>query len=283
MNDANAVNLPIGGAQFSITETTPIEYVSVTDSSEGYGAVVVSNGETREFAFADKNGNGISAPNGANVIVLTYKVPEDCEPGTYPVEFSNNDFFNISSGDGLDMTEQIERVNGAIIVKSPITTTSTSTPTTTTTEAAIITTEPTTTTTEDITTIPEPTITTEATTTSTTATENHIASDEELCNWSINDYNDKNEGNAVSAEITEKSNNQYEITLIDDSDNVLDVYEIDPETGIGTDSNGNEVNLPQTGNNSLTNIMTVLGACVMTVFGFVSVRFSRIFRRKENE
>ncbi|MDE5854151.1 MAG: hypothetical protein K2H19_03715, partial [Ruminococcus sp.] len=173
VNDANAVNLPIGGAQFSITETTPIEYVSVTDSSEGYGAAVVSNGETREFAFADKNGNGISAPNGANVIVLTYKVPKDCEPGTYPVEFSNNDFFNISSGDGLDMTEQIERKNGAIIVKAPITTTSTSTPTTTSTSTPTTTTTdaPTTTTTDAPTTT---TVTTTVTTTTVTAPDGKI-------------------------------------------------------------------------------------------------------------
>ena len=71
--------------------------------------------------------------------------------------------------------------------------------------------------------------------------------------------------------------------MTDDSGDVLDVYEIDPETGIGHDSNGNEVNLPQTGNNSLTNLMAVLGAFMMTVFGLVSVRFFCIFRRKENE
>ena len=114
----------------------------------------------------------------------------------------------------------------------------------------------------------------------------HIASDEELCNWSINDYNDKHENdnnNAVSAEIVEEPNNHYEIILKDDSDNVLDVYDIDFETGIGEDSNGNEVNLPQTGNNSLTNIMIALGAIMMTGFGFASVRSSGIFRRKENE
>ena len=145
VNDANAVNLPIGGAQFSITETTPIEYVSVSESSEGYKAEVVSNGETREFAFADSKGNGVAAANGANVIVLTYKVPEDCEPGIYPVEFGDNGFFNISSADGVDMTEQIVRENGAIIVKAPVTTTTTSTPTTSTATSTTTTDETTTT------------------------------------------------------------------------------------------------------------------------------------------
>ena len=101
--------------------------------------------------------------------------------------------------------------------------------------------------------------------------------------YSCTPYNGKNESAAASAEITDKSNGQYQITLTDDSGDVLDVYEINPETGIGQDSNGNEVNLPQTGNNSLTNIMAVLGAFMMTVFGFVSVKFSGIFRRKENK
>ncbi|MDE6520981.1 MAG: LPXTG cell wall anchor domain-containing protein, partial [Ruminococcus sp.] len=41
--------------------------------------------------------------------------------------------------------------------------------------------------------------------------------------------------------------------------------------------------LPQTGNNSLTNIITALGAFMMTSFGVVSVKFSGIFRRKENK
>lgn len=131
------------------------------------------------------------------------------------------------------------------------------------------------------TTVPE-TTTTKATT-STTATVKHIASDEDLCNWSVNDYNGKNDAAAASAEITERSNGQYEITLTDDSGDVLDVYEIDPETGIGTDLNNNEVNLPQTGNSSLTNLLIVLGAFMMTVFGFVAVRASAVFRRKENE
>ena len=140
-------------------------------------------------------------------------------------------------------------------------------------------------TTEVATTTPESTATTTKPTSTkpVTTTVKHIASDEDLCNWSVKNYNGKNESSAATAEITDKSNSQYQITLTDDSGDVLDVYEINPETGIGHDSNGNEVNLPQTGNNSLKNIMVVLGAFMMTVFGFVSVKFSGIFRRKENE
>ena len=111
----------------------------------------------------------------------------------------------------------------------------------------------------------------------------HIASDEELCNWSVNDYNSKNDTAAASAEITEISNGQYQITLKDASDNVLDVYEINPEDGIGTDSSNNEVNLPQTGNNSLKNIIIALGALMMTGFGFTSVKSSGFLRRNKNK
>ncbi|MDE6789644.1 MAG: LPXTG cell wall anchor domain-containing protein, partial [Ruminococcus sp.] len=170
------------------------------------------------------------------------------------------------------------------------TTTTTAEPTTTTTKATTTTTaEPTTTTTTaTITTTAKPSITTtikiKATAEpTTTTTANHIASDEELCSWSINDYNGKNDIVAVSAEITEKSDSHYQITLTDDSDVVLDVYDINPESGIGTDSNSNEVNLPQTGNNSLANILMVIGASMMTVFGFAAIKFSSVFRRKDNK
>ncbi|MDE5861223.1 MAG: LPXTG cell wall anchor domain-containing protein [Ruminococcus sp.] len=111
----------------------------------------------------------------------------------------------------------------------------------------------------------------------------HIASDEELENWSVNDYNIKHEAIiADSAEITETSDGKYQITLKDKSDNVLDVYEINPEDGIGTDSADGEVNLPQTGNNSLINLLTALGALAMTAAGFISVKSSGIIRRKRN-
>ncbi|MDE6780287.1 MAG: LPXTG cell wall anchor domain-containing protein, partial [Ruminococcus sp.] len=173
---------------------------------------------------------------------------------------------------------------------SLLTTTSTTTSelTTTTTTTESTTTKPTTTTTEPtITSTAESTTTTTTTTTTTMPSERsavqHIASDEELSNWSVNDYNSKHDTPVDSAEITETPDGQYQITLTDDSENVLDVYEINPENGIGTDLENNEVNLPQTGNNSLTNIMTALGALIMTGFGFASVKSSGIIRRKKNK
>ena len=61
------------------------------------------------------------------------------------------------------------------------------------------------------------------TTEETTVT--HIASDEDLCDWAIVDYEDKTGITAAEAEIT----------LTDQDDEVLDVYIIDPNTGKGKD------------------------------------------------
>ncbi|MDE6501145.1 MAG: hypothetical protein K2L10_03595 [Ruminococcus sp.] len=68
----------------------------------------------------------------------------------------------------------------------------------------------------------------------------------------------------------------------DNSGNILDVYEIDEETGVGADSENDEVNLLQTGNNSFKNIIIAFGVSMMTVFGLISVKFSRIIRRKND-
>lgn len=168
------------------------------------------------------------------------------------------------------------------------TTTATTTTTTTTTTAAsstastaaTSTTIAATTATDPIT---APVITTAASTTTTTASPQHIASDEKLCDWSKKNYNDKNGIMPDAANITETPDGKYQITLTDSSENVLDVYVIDPETGIGTDAEGNEVNLPQTGNNSLKNVLIAVGACMMTAFGFCALGYSGIIRRKKDE
>ena len=68
------------------------------------------------------------------------------------------------------------------------------------------------------------------------------------------------------------------------SGNVLDTYIIDPKTGEGTNSANEAVSLPQTGNNSMTNILMVFGALIMIVIGLAVVLKSGIFDlRKENE
>ena len=124
-------------------------------------------------------------------------------------------------------------------------------------------------------------VTTEEPTTTTTV--QHIASDEDLCKWAIVDYESKTGVTPANAEITAKTEGQYEITLTNDTDSVLEVYVIDPRTGTGTNSNNEEINLPQTGNNSLTNMLIAIGAMMTTAFGFLAMKSSNVIRRKKNE
>ncbi len=128
--DPNGVNLPVGGAQFGIKAVTPIVYDSVSAKADGYNSDLVANPSTFEFAFADAKGGSNAAADGATVLTLTYQVPEGTADGEYPVEWTKG-FFNVSSEDGADMTNQIICLNGAIIVETPVTTsTSTTTQTT---------------------------------------------------------------------------------------------------------------------------------------------------------
>ena len=130
----------------------------------------------------------------------------------------------------------------------------------------------------------ESTAATSATTITTAATTSvtNIA-DEDLCSWAINDYQKKAGIVPANAEITARSEEACEITLTDENGNVLDVYTIDPKTGTGTDSSNAEVNLPQTGNNSMTNWLLCVGAAMFMAFGFGAVKASGIFKRKEEE
>ena len=77
--------------------------------------------------------------------------------------------------------------------------------------------------------------------------------------------------------------NAEECTITDENGNVLDVYTVDPKTGTGTDSSNAEVNLPQTGNNSMTNWLLCVGAAMFMALGFGAVKASGILKRKEDE
>ena len=130
----------------------------------------------------------------------------------------------------------------------------------------------------------ESTAATSATTITTAATTSvtNIA-DEDLCSWAINDYQKKAGIVPANAEITARSEEACKITLTDENGNVLDVYTVDPKTGTGTDSSNAEVNLPQTGNNSMTNWLLCVGAAMFMALGFGAVKASGILKRKEDE
>ena len=160
VKDTNNTKLPVGGAQFVIKADSPIGHGK--SSGTPYGAELIANDTTDEYAFANGKGEGVAAADGDIVISLQYTVPDDCPDGEYPVKISE---LFASDTNGLDITKNIMTIDGAIIIKAKTTTTTTtSTPTTTTTTSAPTTT--TTTTSASTTT----TTTTSATTTTTTTT-----------------------------------------------------------------------------------------------------------------
>lgn len=73
------------------------------------------------------------------------------------------------------------------------------------------------------------------------------------------------------------------ITLEDKTGEPVVTYTIDPKTGLGTNNTEEEVNLPQTGNNSARNLLTALGASFMIALGALTVKRSGIRRKKETE
>lgn len=168
------------------------------------------------------------------------------------------------------------------------TTTITST-TTTTIESTTITTEITTTSTEEqtiTTTAEESTITTTEqptiTTATTTSTEKYFASVEDMCIMAVNDYEDKTGVKAAETESVENENGTLTVYLKDENGEVLDVYVIDPETGKGTDSNDEEVNLPQTGNNSPANLIAFLSSVAMVLSGlFITFKSGKRCKKEE--
>ncbi len=138
---------------------------------------------------------------------------------------------------------------------------------------------PTTTTEND----PSSTTTTTTVTPDPTTTDTHIASDEDLCEWAENDYQNKNGLTFTNSFVKETEDGDYQIMITDKSGKILDTYTIDPETGKGVNSEGEEVDLPQTGNNSLRKLLIIISALMLIGFGMIAMYASGIIRRKKNE
>ena len=107
-------------------------------------------------------------------------------------------------------------------------------------------------------------------------------SDAELCSWANKDYLKKDHSVDTGASIRSISDGNREITITDSTGKVLDKYTVDPKTGKGTNSAGEMVDLPQTGCNSMTNLLAVFGALAMIVFGAFAVKASGVLRRRED-
>ena len=255
-----------------------------------------------DLSSENNTGNGTLA-------VLTFNVLDsDATDTSIKVSVNQKSTFNVDFEDVVFEThEGLITINkssqdSTTTSTSTTTTTSDTTTTSTTTTTSDTTTTSTTTTTSDTTTT-STTTTTSDTTTSTSATSSNatttattsetITTTEdatisvtpyELSNWAENDYFKKTGVEPYTSTYTENADGTLTITLIDEAGAILDKYTVHPNTGIGFNSTGEEVNLPQTGNNSMKNWLIVFGALMLIGLGVVSVKTSRVsFRRKDEQ
>lgn len=164
---------------------------------------------------------------------------------------------------------------------STTTTTFTDTITETTNNTDISTT--TTTSTDTVTKSTDITDVSEATTAVTTTTTNYKnITENDFIDWAKSDYQDKTGIIPANAVLVENSDGDYEITLTDETGNVLDVYTVDPATAIGTSQSGEEVNLPQTGIYSMRNWLIFFGGALMIGFGLFMIKNSGVIRIKRS-
>ena len=190
---------------------------------------------------------------------------------------------NIEQNDSTDLKDESTTQTTAMEE-----TTSTSQTTTTTKEETISTTQ-TTTTTEGTTSITQTTPTTTEETTSTTQitttadTTKYFASVDELENMAVKDYEKKTGTTPANKNSVTNEDGTVSIQLSDAEGNVLDVYVIDPVSGTGENGKGEEINLPQTGNNSKASL-TIVFVAFMAIFAgtFAIVKSGIVRKRKED-
>ena len=118
-------------------------------------------------------------------------------------------------------------------------------------------------------------------------TDNNISSDSKISTWVlwlIADFQEKTGYHVRKTEVNNTNDGKLEITFKDKDDNILIIYNIDPNTGEGTDSANEKVSLPQTGNNSMKNMIIVLVALMMIGLGMMAIMLSGVYvchRKKE--
>lgn len=219
--------------------------------------------------------------------IFTYSIP--IESSDYSITCDPK-MADICNADYNDVKYEIS-VSGD---KDPITTTTTSTTTESTTTSASTTTKSSSTTesTTSTTSTTSATETSSTTQTSSTTIEPVTTTEEatisaspyEMSNWAENDYFKKTGVEPYASTYTENDDGTLTITLLDEDGNALDKYTVHSKTGIGFDSSGEEVNLPQTGNNSMKNWLIIFGALMLIGLGAVSLKTSRVsFRRKDEQ
>lgn len=122
--------------------------------------------------------------------------------------------------------------------------------------------------------------TSETTTPTTVATNYKNITAEDFINWAKNDYQSKTGITPANAVLSETPDGCYEISLVDDTGNVLDIYIVDPVTATGTNQNSEEVNLPQTGYSNWYHTAVALAACVTVIGGVMVIGFGVLKKKR---
>lgn len=218
-----------------------------------------------------------------NDVKYEISVSNDKEPITTTTTSTTTVSTTTSTSTTTKSSSTTESTTSITSTTSATTESTTSTTTTSSTTDSTTTSTSTTSATETST---QTTSTTSATTDPVTTTEEVTVdvSPYEMSNWAENDYYKKTGIEPYASTYTENDDGTLTITLLDEDGNVLDKYTVHSKTGIGFDSSGEEVNLPQTGNNSMKNWLIVFGALMLIGLGAVSIKTSRVsFRRKDEQ
>ncbi|MDE5834085.1 MAG: hypothetical protein K2H26_01035, partial [Ruminococcus sp.] len=105
-----ASDLSVAGAQFKISTDDKFGKPSA-NGGPAYDSALKYNPDRNEYAFGQGQGNGTVAKDGAVILSVEYTVPTDITAGKYPVTWSE---LFVSDTNGLEITKNIETVNGAI-------------------------------------------------------------------------------------------------------------------------------------------------------------------------
>ncbi len=235
---------------------------SVDDGALFSGASFTPSGNMSVIPFRVMWEDGLSKENytdNGTLATFHFEVLDTAEYGTYEIKVAveNQNTFDVN----LDEVE-IASSNGSVIIEDSSVETETTTEITTETI-----TETTTETFEEI----ETEITTART---------YIAYVSELRDMAKKDYKSRTgiyPDNAVSEF---KSNGFFNISLYDEDGNLLDIYTIDPYSGVGISESSYGIELPQTENNSVKTIAGTVSALALMISGAFAMTKSGIISRK---
>ncbi|NLT08767.1 MAG: hypothetical protein GXY08_04610, partial [Ruminococcus sp.] len=111
-----------------------------------------------------------------------------------------------------------------------------------------------------------------------------IPDDEMAVDESRTDFEDRTGILPITSKVQDSEDGKVTIVMEGADGKELDSYTEAAATDTGEITyDENMVNLPQTGNNSLKNLLLAVGAFMLTCFGFVAVMKSGVIRRRRDE